>query len=217
MSTALLLAEPEPKTRGFLERHLADDGFQVTAAEPAELVDANRSRPDLVLLGEPAALDVCRSWHRDVPVIVLGSAESDAVDRVRAFERGCDDFVVRPFHYEELLARIRAVLRRSSPTAHELVEAGGVAVDLATRRVTVDGRAVTLAGKEYELLVKLISDPTRVFTKEELLREVWGFRSLGRTRTLDSHASRLRRKLGAGSGGPYVRNVWGVGYRLLGE
>ena len=113
------------------------------------------------------------------------------------------------------MARIRAVLRRSVPSPRERLEAGSISVDLATRRVTVDGERVALAGKEYELLLKLMSDPARVFTKEELLRDVWGFRSLGRTRTLDSHASRLRRKLGAGGRGRYVLNVWGVGYRLL--
>jgi DNA-binding response OmpR family regulator len=88
-------------------------------------------------------------------------------------------------------------------------------VDVATRCVTVDGVPVALAGKEYELLLKLMTDPTRVFTKEHLLREVWDFRSLGRTRTLDSHASRLRRKLAAAAPGSFVINVWGVGYRLL--
>jgi DNA-binding response OmpR family regulator len=150
-----------------------------------------------------------------VPVIVLGQPESDAVDRVRALERGCDDFLVRPFAYEELLARIRAVLRRTAPAPHELRRAGVIVADLATRRVTVGERIVPLAGKEYELLLKLLTDPTRVFTKEQLLREVWGFRSLGRTRTLDSHASRLRRKLAAAGAGPVVVNVWGVGYRLL--
>jgi DNA-binding response OmpR family regulator len=217
MSTALLLAEPEPSTRGFLERHLVDDGFQVVAAEPEAISDTNGSSPDLVLLGDCSVLEACRSWNRDVPVIVLGSPGSDTVDRVRAFERGCDDYVDRPFAYEELLARIRAVLRRTSPPLHERVAAGGIVVDRATRRVAVDGRRVFLAGKEYELLVRLASDPARVFTKEELLREVWNFRSLGRTRTLDSHASRLRRKLGSGAGAPYVVNVWGVGYRLLGD
>jgi DNA-binding response OmpR family regulator len=217
MSTALLLAESEPGTRGFLERHLADDGFRVLAAEPAALADANGSSPDLVLLGDSSVLEACRSWNRDVPVIVLGSPGSDTVDRVRAFERGCDDYVDRPFAYEELLARIKAVLRRTSPPPRERLEAGGIVIDRATRRVTVDGRLAVLAGKEYELLCRLASDPLRVFTKEELLREVWGFRSLGRTRTLDSHASRLRRKLGPGSGGPYVGNVCGVGYRLLGN
>jgi DNA-binding response OmpR family regulator len=215
MSTAVLVAEPEPDTRGFLERHLADDGFEVVAAEPGRLVEADGSPPDLVLLGDSSVLEACRSWSRDVPVIVLGSPGSDTVDLLRAFERGCDDYVGRPFAYEELLARIRAVLRRTSPPPHERLEAGGIVVDRVTRRVTVEGRPVALAGKEYELLVRLASHPTRVFTKEELLRDVWGFRSLGRTRTLDSHASRLRRKLGPGAAGAFVVNVWGVGYRLL--
>jgi DNA-binding response OmpR family regulator len=202
MSTALLLAEPEP----FLERHLRSDGFDV--------VD-DAARPDIVLLADSAAVEEYRTRLGDVPVIVLGRPESDAVDRVRALERGCDDFLVRPFAYEELLARIRAVLRRTTPAGHEIRHAGPISADLATRSVTVDDVAVALAGKEYELLLKLMTDPTRVFTKEQLLREVWGFRSLGRTRTLDSHASRLRRKLAAAGAGSTVVNVWGVGYRLL--
>jgi DNA-binding response OmpR family regulator len=206
MSTALLLAESQPETRGFLERHLTNDGFRVVKGE---------QQPDLVLLGDSAALDECRARHGDVPVIVLGAPESDSVDRVRALERGCDDFLAKPFDYEELLARIRAVLRRTTPAEHEQRRAGPIAADLATRRVTVGGTPVYLPGKEYELLLKLMTDPTRVFTKEQLLREVWGFRSLGRTRTLDSHASRLRRKLSAVGSGAFVVNVWGVGYRLL--
>lgn len=206
MSTALLLAEPELDTRAFLERHLRNDGFRVVDGQV---------RPDLVLLGDTDALDECRAAHGDVPVIVIGEPESDAVDRVRALDRGCDDFLVRPFDYEELLARIRAVLRRTLPAAHEVMRAGPITADLATRCVRVDGHPIALAGKEYELLVKLMSDPTRVFTKESLLRDVWGFRSLGRTRTLDSHASRLRRKLSSVGPGVFVINVWGVGYRLL--
>ena len=123
--------------------------------------------------------------------------------------------VTQPLVYEELLARIRAVLRRAAAPERERLEAGPIVVDRRTRHVTVHGRPVALAAKEYELLVRLASEPMRVFTKEQLLREVWGFRSLGRTRTLDSHASRLRRKLAACGGGPYVVYVWGVGYRLL--
>jgi DNA-binding response OmpR family regulator len=105
-------------------------------------------------------------------------------------------------------------LRRVAPPERDYIVAGELEIDRAARRVLVAGVPVILAAKEYDLLVKLASDPTRVFTKEELLREVWGFRSLGRTRTLDSHASRLRRKLSA-EGGDFVRNVWGVGYSLV--
>jgi DNA-binding response OmpR family regulator len=226
---ALALAEPEIATREYLQRQLSSDGFQVhAAASGREVLElAERTGPDLVLvdsaLPDGSGLEVCRrlregepgrSWNRLVPLIILGDKEADAIDRVRAFERGCDDFVPRPFFYEELRARIRAVLRRSLPPTPDRLEAGELLVDRRTRRVTVGGEPVVLAGREYELLVKLASEPARVFTKEELLRDVWGFRSIGRTRTIDSHASRLRRKLNAASDGDYVVNVWGVGYKL---
>jgi DNA-binding response OmpR family regulator len=230
MAAALLLAEPEPDTRDFLEHHLTSDGFDVvgTAALIEALELAERARPDLVLLaadlGGGAGLEVCRrlrqgepgrAWDRRVPVIVLGETRADAVDRVRAFNRGCDDYVERPFHYEELLARIHAVLRRTTPPALEHLELGELEIDAVARTVRVGGRRIDLATKEYELLLKLASDPTRVFTKEELLRDVWGFRSVGRTRTLDSHASRVRRKLSESAQSQYVLNEWGVGYRLM--
>jgi DNA-binding response OmpR family regulator len=210
MSRAILVAEPEPGTRGFLERHLADDGFDVLAAD--ELDGVGGEPADLVLLGDAGALE---RWRPTCPVIVLGAVDADAVDRVRAFRRGCDDYVTRPFDYEELLERVRAVLRRTAPPHPSLLGYGTLCVDPVTRRATVDGRSVPLATKEYELLVKLASEPERVFTKEELLREVWGFRSYGRTRTLDSHASRLRRKLADAGGEGFVVNVWGVGYKLV--
>ncbi|TMK78243.1 MAG: response regulator transcription factor [Actinobacteria bacterium] len=227
MSSALLLTEAEATTRSFLARHLTQDGFEVVGAENGNALDLlEEARPDLVLIGDPEGLELCRrlregepgrSWDREVPVIVLGLQESDPVDRVRAFDRGCDDYLDRPFHYDELVARIRAVLRRVTPPAAERLEAGEIEIDRPTRRVTVAGERVVLPSKEYELLLKLASDPHRVFTKEELLREVWGFRSHGRTRTLDSHASRLRRRLARPGLPPYVQNVWGVGYCLLGD
>jgi DNA-binding response OmpR family regulator len=223
MSAALVVAEPEPSTRGFLERQLADDGFDVLGASVASeaLALAERVRPDLVLVSE---LDLCsrlregepgRSWDRNVPVILLGGVEADVVDRVRAFERGADDYVGRPFSYEELRARIQAILRRTLQAGGDVLEAGEIVVDRPTRCVRVRGCRVQLPAKEYELLAKLAEQPTRVFTKEELLRDVWGFRAMGRTRTLDSHASRLRRKLAAVTETPYVLNEWGVGYRLM--
>ncbi len=223
MDPALLLAEPEPEIRGYLERQLTDDGFQVLGAsfnrEALELIE--RARPDLVLVSE---IDLCarlregepgRSWNRDVPVIVLGPERVDAHERVRAFQRGADDYVHRPVVYEELAARIRAVLRRAAPPAADRVEAGRLVVDRVTRTVTLGGDAIPLAGKEFELVARLASDPRRVFTKDELLRDVWGYRSFCRTRTLESHASRARRKLALNPDDRFVVNVWGVGYKLV--
>jgi DNA-binding response OmpR family regulator len=147
--------------------------------------------------------------------VILLAPSSDPEERVRALERGADDAVGRPFAYDELLARIRAVLRRSTASATEVVVAGDIVVDRRTRRVAVRDALVTLSAKEFELLLRLASEPYRVFTKEELLREVWGYRAIGRTRTLESHTSRLRKKLRLTSEDGFVVNVWGVGYRLL--
>ena len=223
MSAALLLAEPEAQARGSLERRLVEDGFHVQGAsynrEALEL--AERSRPDLVLVAE---VDLCtrlregepgRSWNRAVPVIVLGREEADTRDPVRAFQRGADDYLHRPVAHDELVARIRAVLRRSAPPLEERVEVGELVVDRVSRSVALAGRAVGLAGKEFELLSRLASEPRRVFTKEELLRDVWGYRTFCRTRTLESHASRLRRKLALGGDERLIVNVWGVGYKLV--
>jgi len=224
MSCALLIAEPEAETGVFLAHHLAEDGFEVIRTEDGEaaLSLAEQARADLVLLG--AEVDVCRrlregepgrSWNRDVPVIVLGPEEADAVDRVRAFDRGADDFLGRPFMYDELLARIRAVLRRVAPPAETVTEVGELVIDRATRCVTIDGCLLPLPGKQFDLLAKLATDPIKVFPKDELLKDVWGYRSVGRTRTLDSHASRLRRRLADATETPYVINAWGLGYRLM--
>ncbi len=227
---SVLLVEDEPAARTYLERQLADDGFDVVCADHgARALDIlELSDPDLVLLGvvlpDSSGFEVCRRlregepgriWNRDIPVIMV-SERADPVDRVRGFQRGADDYVVRPFVYEELLARMRAVLRRASGGPRlDRMRVGPLEIDRRARTVRVGGLAVDLAAKEYELLVALATDPERVFRKEELLRDVWGFRSLGRTRTLDSHASRLRRKLTMAGEERYVLNVWGVGYRLV--
>jgi DNA-binding response OmpR family regulator len=203
MSMTVLLADRET---GLLEHHLRQVGFEI--AEPGR-------RPDLVIVADDAELE---RWRGEAPVIVLGRAQAAPADRVLAFRRGCDDYVPRPFHYEELVERMRAVLRRSRPPAPPpRLLAGPIAIDTRTRVVTVLGKPVVLSAKEYELLVRLATDPRRVFTKQELLRDVWGFRGNVRTRTIDIHACRLRRKLrAADETTAFVDNDWGVGYRLLG-
>ena len=222
MPSAVLVAEPEPETREYLGRQLRNDGFDVLGAtrrsEALELAES--ARPAVVLLAE---LDLClrlrrgepgRNWDRNVPVIVLAPS-SDPVERVRALDRGADDVIGRPFAYEELLARIRALIRRTSPATGDVIVAGDLVIDRPTRRVRVRDTSLTLSAKEFDLVAKLASEPYRVFTKEELLREVWGYRALGRTRTLESHASRVRKKLCVDRADRFIVNVWGVGYRML--
>ena len=205
--TALVLAEPEATMRGFLERQLRSDGFDVLAFQSTEELP-RAADPDVLVLGDPEALDWCRV--PDCPVIVLGRADPEV--KMRALER-CDDYLARPFVYEELVARIRAVLRRCPPRS-ELVELGPLVINRAARRVVVDGGEVAFSQKEYQLLVKLAGAPDRVFTREHLLRDVWGYPGFAPTRTLESHASRVRCKLEAAGLPGWVVNVWGVGYKL---
>jgi DNA-binding response OmpR family regulator len=203
MTAAVLVADSEPETRGFLERELPRAGFRI----------ARLGGPfDLVLAGD---VEAAGAWLERAPVIVLGRERAKKVDCLDALRRGCDDYLMRPFEYEELVERIRAVLRRTQRREPTVVEAPPLRIDVRTRGVTVAGRPLRLAQKEYELLLALAREPDRVFTKAELLRDVWGYRVPGRTRTLDSHASRVRRKLReAGASRELVDNVWGVGYRL---
>jgi two-component system phosphate regulon response regulator PhoB len=149
----------------------------------------------------------------ELPVIVLSGRSGD-VDRVRSFARGADDHVAKPFSYQELVARVRAVLRRTHGRPQRgIMRVGELTLDPLTRAVRLGGRPVYLAAKEFALLQALAEQPTRVYGKQELLRDVWGYLSMGNTRTLDAHACRLRKKLSP-SARPWVVNVRGVGYKL---
>ncbi len=225
----VVVCEDDEATRELLCDHLTADRYQALPAEGAS--DALRlchfKAPDLLLLDlllpDAPGLDVLREirstegstgrFDPDLPVIVVSGRGSET-DRVRGFAEGADDYVVKPFHYVELEARVRAVLRRREGRREGPRRVGELVIDPSTREVRVGGRRVELANKEFALLRALAAEPTRVFTKQELLRDVWDFRSMGRTRTLDSHASRLRRKLDP-EAGRFVVNCWGVGYRLI--
>ena len=226
----ILIVEDDPVLGTFLADNLAADGYEPVLAETFRdgLREVEFRRPDLVIvdLGLPdgSGLDLIgRVRTADglatrvdptVPVIVL-SGRSGELDRIRGFERGADDFVPKPFVYSELRLRIAALMRRAErrPGLGRL-SVGELSVDPAAREVLLRGRRVAVSQKEFALLRALAADPTRVMTKAELLRDVWGYRTLGTTRTLDSHACRLRNKL-AVHGDRFVVNVWGVGYRLI--
>jgi DNA-binding response OmpR family regulator len=228
--STVLVVDDEPLIVEFLAENLrADDFTVITAGSGGEAIDVlGASRPDVLLLDvvlpDMSGYDVCRRvrggdavndpWDPDLPIIML-SAKAEHTDRVRGLNRGADDYVTKPFHYPELLARIGAVLKRVTRArdAHQL-SYGDLVVNILSREVTVAGMRVELSAKEFALLATLAGDPERVFTKRELLQMVWDFRSPGRTRTLDSHASRLRQKLARHSDDAWIANVWGVGYRL---
>jgi len=226
---SVVVCEDDAPTLELLCDHLVADRFGVLPAPSAS--DALRlcryKQPDLMLLDltlpDASGLDVLQEireadgvvsrFDPRLPVIVLTGRGAEQ-DRVRGLEFGADDYVVKPFHYGELRARIAAVLRRVEQRRSGPLRIGDIVVDPARRRVWVGGREVQLSKKEFSLLRVLAADPHRVFSKRELLGEVWGYRTPTKTRTLDSHASRLRRKLDPGRA-RFVINCWGVGYRLL--
>jgi DNA-binding response OmpR family regulator len=229
-AATILIVEDHEATRVFLADNLAADGYDLLECDTAR--DAQRlietKFPDLAIvdLGLPdrdglELIQQVREADRlagrtdpDLPLLVV-SGRTGEFDRLRGFDRGCDDYMVKPFNYAELLARVGALLRRSQrrPGTARL-RVGPLELDSLAHQVWLHGERIYLSKKEFALLRTLASDPRRVFTREELLRTVWGFRALGATRTLDSHACRLRKKLNA-QGDGFVVNVWGVGYRLV--
>jgi DNA-binding response OmpR family regulator len=229
-AATILVLEDNPSTLTFLADNLTADGYEVLECDSMADADGllRTAFPDLAIvdLGLPDGdgLDLIhrvRTTDRaaghidpDLPMLALSGRASE-LDRLRGFARGCDDYLTKPFSYQELRARVDALLRRTRlrPKLGRL-RVGSLEIDPLSRQVWVRGRPVSLSKKEFALLRALASEPTRVFTREELLRGVWGFRTMGVTRTLDSHAHRLRRKVNA-SGDRYIVNVWGVGYRLV--
>ncbi|MBV9804930.1 MAG: response regulator transcription factor [Solirubrobacterales bacterium] len=229
-SATILVVEDDRSTRTFLADNLSADGYEVIEADAVgdaqHLLDT--SFPDLAIvdLGLPdgdgldllehvrAADRIAGRLDPDLPLLVLSGRVSE-LDRLRGFDRGCDDYMPKPFSYHELSARVRALLRRTErrPGAGRL-RIGSLDLDPLSRQVWVRGEPIALSKKEFALLRALAAEPTRVYTREELLRGVWGFVAMGRTRTLDSHAFRLRQKLNR-SGDRFIVNVWGVGYRLV--
>jgi DNA-binding response OmpR family regulator len=224
--STILVAEDERDLNHLIRRHLEDEGYRVVQAyDGAEAVDAaDRERPDLLVLDwmmpKLDGLEVCRRIRRSsiVPILML-TARSDEIDRVLGLEVGADDYLTKPFGIRELLARVRAMLRRvelfRESTADDtppVLKTGPLSIDVGEHVAVLDGEPVDLTPKEFDLLVLLVQNPGRAFARDYLLERVWGYDYGGFDRTVDTHILRLRKKLG--DFGEKIETVWGVGYRF---
>jgi DNA-binding response OmpR family regulator len=226
----ILIAEDERDLNNLIRRHLEEQGHSVLQAFDGQSAafSAGQEHPDLIILDwmlpRLDGLEVCRRIRREsiAPILML-TARAEEVDRVLGLEVGADDYLTKPFSIRELLARVRALLRRveldqagqTDEAAAPVLTAGLLQMNLAAHTVTVEGQPVELAPKEFDLLEVLVRHPGRAYAREYLMEKVWGYEALGSDRTVDTHVLRLRKKLGAV--GERIETVWGLGYRFAGE
>ena len=229
--STVIVADADQHTLEFLAAQLTADGYDVLGARsPVEVsARATRRTPALLLLGDferhGESIGLLRELRAGdgrhgqldpaLPVVTV-SADRGELAELRSFDAGADDHLTKPFSYAVLRARLSTVLRRvERPDRSVVRRVGALSIDRSTRDVRLRDRPIELSKMEFALLDALCEHPCRVYGKAELLRDVWGFRSPGRTRTVESHACRLRHKLSAVAGDRFVVNVWGVGYRLV--
>jgi len=217
----IVVVEDDTNIADLVDMYLRREGFRVIQAGTGEtgLAAIDRERPRMVILdvGLPGSIDgleVCRRVRakQTLPVLML-TARDGEVDRILGLELGADDYVTKPFSPRELVARVKAILRRSDGTSerNEVLMAGRVEVDVVRREARIDGEAVALASKEFQLLQFLAERPGRALSRQQLLDGVWGSGWYGDDRTVDAHVRQLRKKLGDALP---LSTVWGMGYRL---
>ena len=222
MPGTILVVDDEKNIVQLARLYLNNEGFRVEAAHDGKqaLEKAKTVRPDLIVLDimmpEMDGLTVCKELRKtsNVPVIIL-TARGDDIDRIIGLEVGADDYMSKPFNPRELVARVKAVLRRAQGERDvaDVIDAGGLHIDAASREATLDGRSLTLRAKEFDLLTAFAQHKGNVLDRERLLRLVWGVDYYGDSRTIDVHVAWLRDKLGESS--VKIQTVWGVGYKLV--
>lgn len=224
MTDTILVVDDEQRIIDLARMYLEQDGFHVASATNGNVAKSMilRDNPSLVVLDLMLpgmdGLEVCRRVREssDVPIIML-TARNEDIDKIVGLELGADDYLTKPFNPRELLARIRAILRRSDRANHHEeapppITIGNLIIDPQRRRVEIEGRQVSLRMKEFDLLQTLAENKGVVFSRDKLLNVVWGYDFAGQTRTVDVHVAHLRHKLRGME--PTIETVWGVGYRL---
>jgi DNA-binding response OmpR family regulator len=224
----ILLVDDEANIIELAGMYLKKDGFRIISAGDGEIAldMAMQREPALIVLDlmlpKLDGWEVCKRLRAvsDVPIIML-TARDDDIDKIVGLELGADDYMTKPFNPRELVARVKAILRRSGspgrtmPDTEKALEVGNLRVDPARRLVMVDDRVIDLRSKEFDLLLALVENPGIVFSREQLLDMVWGFDFYGQTRTVDVHVAHLRHKLDGSHA--TIETVWGVGYKLVDE
>jgi len=230
MSRKILVVEDDRELAGILQMHLADLGYKVDLAHEGDAGKKLALQGDFdliildVMLPETDGLDICkavRSAPGYTPILMLTCLSSEA-DKVIGLELGADDYMTKPFSVRELLARVKAILRRSDslkqgggPEDTSIIRQGGIEIDPDKREVTVDDEKVTFTAKEFDLLAFFARNPGRVFTRSQLLDSVWGYGYEGYSHTVNSHINNLRSKIEPDRENPkYIITVWGVGYKF---
>lgn len=223
MSNRILVVEDEDNIAKLLQLYLEKEGFEVVIASDGEMgvQEAERVEPHLIMLDimlpKLDGWGVCREVRKNskVPIIML-TAKGETIDKVSGLEMGADDYIVKPFEPKELIARVHAVLRRYGEEAasEKQLEFDRLLINLDSYELVVGGNKIDTPPKELELLYHLASSPNRVYTRNQLLDEVWGFDYFGDSRTVDVHVKRLREKLEGASEQWTLKTVWGVGYKF---
>lgn len=225
----IMVVDDETRMRDLIKMYLQKEGYQIIEASNGReaLLKLENFSLDMVILDimmpEMDGLTVCKEIRKksDIPIIMV-TAKGEEFDKVLGFELGADDYVVKPFGMRELVARVRALLRRAGEIAKktsaseedEIIEYPGLRIKLVSRQVIVNDQELVLTPKEYDLLVYFAKHPGKVFTREQLLEFVWGYDFFGDLRTVDTHVKKIREKLRSCGEAQYIGTVWGVGYKF---
>ncbi|MGE7853166.1 response regulator transcription factor [Bacillus paramycoides] len=219
----ILVVDDESSIRNLIRMQLEMEGYEVlTAADGREAVARWDERPDVLILDVMLPdtdgyelLRLFREKDRDIPVLML-TAKSQMNDKLLGLQLGADDYVTKPFNYAELILRVKNMSRRvkkeEAAVSHEVIRAGELVICPKERKVHVEGQEIQLTYREFNLCQLFVSNPQRVFMRDELLEKVWGFEYIGNTRAVDIMVQRLRKKLG--NSGEYIKTIYGVGYKL---